>query len=291
MNKNCRKTCGCQPVEGCGVRGTSAKAAAPLTSVIASLLGEDDTRIVGGDDAEPGQYPWQAGIWYTDVSGEQTEKPFCGGTLLTPNVVVTAAHCFPDNTDPASHQVRLGDLKVATVDEGERIMVVKNIIKHPGYVEEIYLNDIALVILTEAVDELTPHLKPACIPETNELPSSCWISGWGATAEEGATAGHLQHVTVPIVDNAVCDNTYKALFEDDNQVITENMRCAGYEAGKKDACQGDSGGPLSCDYDGKFHLSGVVSWGQGCARAKSYGVYTNVYNYLDWIRTNIDWQF
>jgi len=288
MNQRCRKTCGCQPVIGCGVRGTKAVAKTSVMSLLG--LGGDDTRIVGGDDAKLGQYPWQAGVWYTKKSGEQTVKPFCGATLITPTVVLTAAHCFPDNTDPTQHYIKLGDLTVGKKDRGEKSMAIKRIIKHPMYDEETYMHDIAIVVLKKKT-KFTKNLKPACIPERNVLPSSCYISGWGATAEEGATAKVLQHVSVPTVANSQCNSVYKTKIDQDGEIITRNMRCAGYEEGKKDACQGDSGGPLSCKRGKKWTLSGVVSWGQGCARARSYGVYTNVHNYVFWIRKTIGWQF
>lgn len=104
-----------------------------------------------------------------------------------------------------------------------------------------------------------------------------WVTGWGALSENGNSPDLLQKVEVPFVDNAKCKQTYFGLNE-------QQMLCAGYEEGGKDACQGDSGGPMVFRYSSdQWVVAGVVSWGWGCARPNTPGVYTRVSSYAQWI--------
>ncbi|XP_062995954.1 trypsin-3-like [Elgaria multicarinata webbii] len=112
-------------------------------------------------------------------------------------------------------------------------------------------------------------ISPSCpVPGAN-----CLVSGWGNMWTSGVKyADNLQCLDLPILSDPVCRYSYPGR-------ITSNMFCAGYIEGGKDSCQGDSGGPLVCD--GK--LTGVVSWGFGCAQQNRPGVYTTVCHYKDWI--------
>ena len=103
------------------------------------------------------------------------------------------------------------------------------------------------------------------------------VTGFGTTREGGSSSDKLMEVEVPVVSNAQCSNSYPGY-------ITFNHICAGKEG--KDSCQGDSGGPLFWSSNSKFYLTGIVSFGQGCARPNYPGVYTRVTSYLNWIKTN-----
>jgi len=128
------------------------------------------------------------------------------------------------------------------------------------------------------------HIQPACLPEASYDPvgEKCFVSGWG-TLYSGAFSlpETLQWVDVPIITNSDCDAAYTTYD------ITDSMICAAYPEGGKDACQGDSGGPLVCEVDGDAIITGVVSWGIGCADADHPGVYGRVTEVLSWIESNM----
>lgn len=127
------------------------------------------------------------------------------------------------------------------------------------------------------------------------------VAGWGRTGEDEETSRVLRKVVVPVWSKEDCyDAGYGA------HKLSENMFCAGYPDGEKDACQGDSGGPLHVKRDGGSMqligelllyriyffifvdlLPGVVSWGRGCARPNLPGIYTKLTNYLDWVRESL----
>lgn len=300
MFKNCRKTCGCQLSSDCGVRaGHESRVRSILHLFLTKAKDDEGIRVVGGKDAKPGQYPWQVGIWHRPTYGNLNALlgPFCSGTLITKNAIITAAHCFKKRINPADFYVRLGDVNIQKQEPGEIRRNIKKIILHKNFHLPTFANDIALIILKEPVRRFTKFIKPACLPEKKEFPTACHISGWGKTSEDGPRPDILQHVKLPVVSYKRCNKAYKALFDDrTDEIITNSMICAGYDEGKKDACQYDSGGPLSCKekvglMKGRFFVNGIVSFGSGCARAQSYGVYTNVFNYIHWIRKTLNWEF
>jgi len=142
-------------------------------------------------------------------------------------------------------------------------------------------NDFVILKLASSLT-FNENVQAACLPDSSFAPAGqmCFTSGWGTLQSGGSSPSDLQWVDVPIVTNAVCDASY-------NGMITNSMICAGYPEGGKDACQGDSGGPLVCEVDGKAVLTGVTSWGYGCASPNYYGVYSRVTAALSWIQSNL----
>merc|ERR1711974_280318 len=122
------------------------------------------------------------------------------------------------------------------------------------------------------------HVAAIALPEDGEEyteGTTCTVSGWGTTSEGGSLARILQKVDVPVVSDKSCRKSYST------SQIADSMICAGFEQGGKDSCQGDSGGPFMCGNQ----LSGVVSWGYGCAEAGYPGVYTQTSYFVDWVNS------
>lgn len=235
--------------------------AAALGSALPAAADDVEPYIVGGEDAEIEDYPYAVALVQQD--GFQ----FCGGTLAAEDKVVTAAHCV-DGAAPEDQNVVSGRTDLTT-DEGVE-SEVSDVWVHPDYSGGGYNDDIAVLTLAEPVEQAPAELAtaddPAYEPETVTT-----ALGWGATSEGGETSDHLQQVDVPITTDEYCANAYGDTYEPDGMV------CAGYEEGGKDSCQGDSGGPLVVDGT----LVGVVSWGDGCARPETPGVYARVGAYHD----------
>ena len=226
------------------------------------------TRIVGGEEA--GAWPWMTAL-IDNSYNSLYDGHSCGGSLIHPNWVVTAAHCVYDGwseqiMDPGDIDVVVG-IHNLEEDTGERIGV-KQIILHPQYDYYKDQRDIALLELKQASSVRT---IPLIGRNTAVTGKEAVTIGWGATNPNGWNyPSELRQVTVPIVSNETCQEAYI------NETITDDMICAGYEEGKKDSCSGDSGGPLIVQDGDIWKLAGIVSWGEGCALAGYYGVYANV---------------
>ncbi|XP_013809535.1 coagulation factor VII isoform X2 [Apteryx mantelli] len=235
-------------------------------------------RIVGGFTCPPGECPWQALII-------QNQKEKCGGTLLSPEWVVTAAHCL-ENTPAEQLQVRLGEHAINHDEKTEQERGVTRTIIHEGYTNGEVNNDIALLRLETPVN-LTDYVVPICLPEKHlavyDLPSIKFstVSGWGRLIDGGATSAILMRVYLPRVKTQECE-------KETDLNITENMFCAGDLSGTKDSCKGDSGGPHATKYKNTWYLTGITSWGKGCAVQGTYGVYTRVSKYIDWLKKHMD---
>lgn len=230
----------------------------------------DKTRIVGGETATAGAWPWQ-------VSLQRNGGHFCGGSLVGDNWVVTAAHCFQGQTTSGIQAV-LGEDSLSTSSPNQVSRSLAQIIIHPDYNPSTFDNDICLLRLSSSVS-FTNYIQPVCVTATNTDPSDgsgVWVTGWGTLSSGGSSPDQLQEVNVPIVPQATCRNSYSTL--------TDNMICAGEEG--RDSCQGDSGGPLVYKINNSWALAGVVSFGQGCAQANFPGVYARTSRYMTWISDN-----
>ncbi|XP_050303752.1 trypsin alpha-3-like [Anthonomus grandis grandis] len=228
-----------------------------------------DTRIVGGTEADIRQVPYQVSLKYFD-------QHFCGGTLITPDTVITAAHCF--GVSYPSFTYPFFTVKVGSNTTAGSSIAVKSVLIHPSYNNETIDSDICIVRLASNVTlNETVQLINVSTSDNYVAGSYATVSGWGYTQENGTVASLLRKVSVPLVDRTQCGRYYRSVIN-----ITKNMICAGFADGGKDACQGDSGGPL-VQYN---QLIGVVSFGMGCARAAYPGAYTNVARFTEWITKN-----
>ncbi|CAG9573344.1 unnamed protein product [Danaus chrysippus] len=235
-------------------------------------------RIVGGDDAGFGTFPWQA---YIRIGSSR-----CGGSLISRRHVVTAGHCVA-RAQPRHVRVTLGDYVINSAAEpfpaytfGVRSIKVHPLFKFTPQADRF---DVAVLTLDRNVQYM-PHIAPICLPERGSdfLGQYGWAAGWGALSPGSRLRPRtLQAVDVPVIDNRVCERWHRA--NGINVVIYPEMLCAGYRGGGKDSCQGDSGGPLMLERGGRWTLVGVVSAGYSCASRGQPGIYHRVAHTVDWI--------
>uniref|UniRef100_T1J964 Peptidase S1 domain-containing protein n=1 Tax=Strigamia maritima TaxID=126957 RepID=T1J964_STRMM len=243
-----------------------------------SSSSDDFDKIVGGQAADKGEYPWQVSMQRTSWSGA---FHFCGGAIIDERTIVTAAHCV-EGVSASSVKVVAGEHRLNYNEGTEQTVSVSRIISHRYFDSQALINDIAILKLSTPLKFDGKNVAPVCLPtKKQEHTGYCTVTGWGALREGGSMPSILQEVAVPVVTDSKCRQVYGY------SAIPANVMCAGYAQGARDACQGDSGGPLVCEEaNGQFVLAGVVSWGNGCARPGYYGIYTQVSHFLSWIQQN-----
>uniref|UniRef100_A0A2K6KSA5 Coagulation factor VII n=1 Tax=Rhinopithecus bieti TaxID=61621 RepID=A0A2K6KSA5_RHIBE len=213
------------------------------------------------------------------VNGAQ----LCGGTLINTLWVVSAAHCFDKIKSWRNLTAVLGEHDLSEHEGDEQSRRVAQVIIPSTYVPGTTNHDIALLRLQRPV-VLTDHVVPLCLPErtfserTLAFVRFSLVCGWGQAA---GTRG-VMALSVPRLMTQDCLQQSRKVDASPN--ITEYMFCAGYSDGSKDSCKGDSGGPHATRYRGTWYLTGVVSWGQGCAAVGHFGVYTRVSQYIEWLQ-------
>lgn len=238
-------------------RTREVKAARPLTN----RASKPTERIVGGTDAEPSTHPFQVGLLAKSVE-DNFYAQFCGGTLVSSQYVVTAAHCS-DFVHPTEVQVLVGTQRLD--GSGQRVNVT-SVTVHPNWNTRTDNYDVAVWKLSAPVTGLSFATLATTQPTTAGV--ALRATGWGTLWSEGERSETLQQVDVPYVPTVGRACQYQ-------RGITAQMLCAG-EAGK-DSCQGDSGGPLTMNNgSGYTVLAGVVSFGTGCGDPGYPGVYANV---------------
>ncbi|CAK7290541.1 Transmembrane protease serine 11D [Vulpes lagopus] len=242
--------------EGCGARP--------------DLITLSEERILGGNKAEEGDWPWQ-------VSLQKNNVHHCGGVLISSMWILSAAHCFRSQSNPRQWTAIFG----ASIAFPKQKRRVRTILIHNNYNPATHENDIAAIQLEGGIN-FTKNIHRVCLPEaTQNIPpgSSAYVTGWGSQEYGGNTVSDLQQARVRIISNDVCNAPTSY-----NGAVRPGMLCAGLPQGGVDACRGDSGGPLVQEDSRRlWFLVGIVSWGDRCGLPDKPGVYTRVTAYRDWI--------
>ncbi|WBP91583.1 serine protease [Kitasatospora cathayae] len=253
-------------------------AAVPLVALGTAGPAEAQRRVVGGGSVSTVDHPWIVALASRQQFGSGRSGQFCGGALVTPTKVVTAAHCFYDE---AKGRVDRPGLKVIVGRDdmrgsAGREVAVQRIWIHPDYDFAANMNDVAVLTLAESQGS-RPVVELVGQGESGPYAAGtrAQVYGWGDTSGRGDYSPVLRGVDVPIVPDQTCAHAYPG--GPDGKFDARGMVCAGEEKGGKDACQGDSGGPLIV----AGRLAGLVSWGTGCAEAAHPGVYTRMSSVTD----------
>jgi transmembrane serine protease 11D len=240
-------------------------------------------QVIGGGPELIENFPWQVAL----VDGSQPESrrtQFCGGTIIAPDLIITAAHCVETMDKPSLVDVVAG---AAAYEYGGQRVKVRQILIHdkwkllktPADRMNRTLRDFDFDVALLRLETRLQLGRPITLAQTTPEPkSSTWLSGWGATSEGGSGTRYLNAAVVTIVEHNECN----APGSYDHQ-LTPHMLCAGKRDGSKDACKGDSGGPLVTGPLLQERLVGIVSNGIGCGQPGKFGIYTDVASIAAWV--------
>jgi len=234
-------------------------------------------RVIAGKTAVRGSWPWQILMTFGG-------RAICGGTLIAPQWVVTAAHCvYQREHFPFWFSVILGEHDRERREGSEERIEVSKIYRHPGYNPRVLNNDIAMFKLSRPA-RLGKYVKTACLPSQDPpVGSKCYITGWGKTRHPGSMTRVLQQGLLPVVSNEDC---YRKNHRVIPIPITDAMICGG-DGGisRLSGCHGDSGGPYVCNINGRWELHGSVSHGSPvCSSSQTYTVFSRTNHFLGWIQ-------
>ncbi|UUN29597.1 serine protease [Streptomyces sp. FIT100] len=263
-------------------RALTGPLAAPLALVAAAALvplaqpapASADSVVIGGRPVRSVDSPWVVAVSSRDRFGGMRAGQFCGGVVVAPTKVLTAAHCLSREVLGApAEQVR--DLQVIAGREqllgsGGQEIPVQEAKVAPTYDPRTNSGDLAVLTLSKALPASQVIGTAGQGDTAYRTGTAAEVYGWGDTTGAGTYAYALRVAPVQVLADDVCARAYPGGVGGRYEPAT--MLCAGDEKGGHDACQGDSGGPLVAG----GRLIGIVSWGSGCGRADSPGVYTRV---------------
>jgi secreted trypsin-like serine protease len=277
-----------------GTAGTKTSTSSPASSSTSSTT--VDPKIIGGTETSITSAPWMAQLWYYDDKGTTDESDdygiFCGGTVVAPTKILTAAHCVKGLNWHAHGAVVTGTAQLPTTDtagntdlHGGTVSGVWRQWNHPSYNATTTDNDIAVLTLPNPVSAKPIQITTSTDTASYVAGTSATVYGWGRTSSTtGDISETLRTATLPINSNATCSGFYGTDF------VAGHMVCAGKPATGSDTgtvtpCNGDSGGPLIVNN----RIVGIVSWGvQDCVATGAYSVFTKVSTYVGAAYPRID---
>ncbi|MFF3285553.1 S1 family peptidase [Streptomyces sp. NPDC003023] len=249
-------------------------AAAVVTPVALPLPAAADSVVIGGYEVRADDSPWVVALASRDRFGPARGGQFCGGVVVAPTKVMTAAHCLSTavlGKDAASvRDLRIIAGRSELAADGGQEVPVRGTWVAPQYDPATNSADMAVLTLAKALPEGSVLPVAGAGDQAYEVGTAATVYGWGDTRGDGSYASSLRAARVSVLPDATCANAYPGGRGSRYQSST--MLCAGDPQGGHDACQGDSGGPLVA----RGRLIGLVSWGSGCGRPDGPGVYTKV---------------
>ncbi|KAH0623883.1 hypothetical protein JD844_007068 [Phrynosoma platyrhinos] len=232
-------------------------------------------KVIGGKAGRKGDSPWQV------MLSDRTGKFKCGGVLINPAWVLTAAHCV---VHEQRIRLKFGKYNRLRTEDSEQIIDVDKRLPHENYSESTSDNDIAMLHLAHPII-VNKYIVPICLPskmladqELMKEGTQTVVTGWGSQSTDNSKnySTVLHYIEIPVASRNDCVN---AMWNS----VSDNMFCAGIPGDKRDSCHADSGGPMVTKFKNTWFLIGLVSWGEGCGNPDNFGIYTKVSSYLDWI--------
>ncbi|KAL0116153.1 hypothetical protein PUN28_011186 [Cardiocondyla obscurior] len=253
--------------------------------------------IYGGVQSKRGEFPYMVALGYENEDqnddNSETIKYNCGGTLISSQHVLTAAHCVNNIQEKVPIEVRVGSEDLKSIGDDAQRIPITNVITHPQFKRSVNYNDVAILKLSTPV-RTTSNIRPICIQTKSldtmdtETNATFIVIGWGATdfGEDGSTK-LLRTPSLSLVDRESCSKSYNN-FGKLPRGLDESMLCVidTNVTRRSDACQGDSGGPLLMLTGPSQSIVGITAFGQSCG-GSTPGVYTAVYSYLEWIEKEV----
>jgi secreted trypsin-like serine protease len=238
-------------------------------------------------ETEYGEFPWIVAITRREAANDSFINVYmCGASLITENIVMTAAHCV-NGEDIDAMRIRVGEWDIQTTFElfPHSDHEVEKVVIHEKFNKGGLHNDIALLFLKTNV-EMSEVVNTICLPSQDQPfdGKRCFATGWGKKGES-----ILKKIELPTVPRDKCQANLRKTRLGRRFILHESFMCAGGEEGR-DTCRGDGGSPLVCPVDGvpdKYYQAGIVAWGVGCGQKDVPGVYANVAYFRNWIDQQI----